>query len=184
VRGASSGNLGLANYGGRVVNLARRMPVQRADDIMVSRSPDGSAVVRHRQGGAEVGLMRRNGDGTWQAAVDGRDLTPHRQQRSALIEMFAQYNRSVSASPLAPPPAQTPLMAQYGVPAIRLAADDDTDNDDSASADTSSGSNGLTPRGQGIYKKLVAKGVKPAVAMAMAKRAQNTTAGSFGSKAS
>jgi hypothetical protein len=46
---------------------------------------------------------------------------------------------------------------------------------DAAGADDSD--NGLTPRGQGIYKKLISKGVKPAVAMAMAKRAQNTKRG-------
>jgi hypothetical protein len=46
-----------------------------------------------------------------------------------------------------------------------------------ADDDDGSDSNGLTPRGQGIYKKLIAKGVAVKVALAMARRAQNTTPG-------
>jgi hypothetical protein len=178
VRGSSKT---LANSG-RAIGLARRMPIREMNDIVISRNADGSAVVRHRQGGNEVGLMKPNEDGTYTPVVNGKGLSPHRQQRAALLEMFGTYNRDAAANPLQPAPVQTPLMQTFGVPAIRLASDssDDTDNDDSASSDTSSDSNGLTPRGQGIYKKLVSKGVKPAVAMAMAKRAQNTSAGSFG----
>jgi hypothetical protein len=124
--------------------------------------------------------MRRNSDGTWQSAVDGHDLSPHRQQRAALIEMVGAYN-STTVTPdhgaLVPAPEQTPLMQQFGVPAIRLAA---SDNDSDDASDNGGGSdNGLSPRGQGIYKKLRGKGVADKVAMAMAKRAQN-----FGQKAS
>jgi hypothetical protein len=182
VRGASSGNMGLANQQRRSINLARRMPVQRDTDVVVNRNPDGSATIRHRSGGTEVGQMLRTADG-WTPVVGGKSLTPHRQQRGALLELFGTYNKDVAVNPYVQPPVQqTPLMAQYGVPAIRLAmSDDDADDNDSASSDTdSSDSNGLNPRGQSIYKKLCAKGVKPAVAMAMAKRAQNTKPGSFG----
>jgi hypothetical protein len=131
--------------------------------------------------------MRRNSDGTWQSAVDGHDLSPHRHQRAALIEMVGAYNSTTvtpdhAAQPLVPAPEQTPLMQQFGIPAIRLASGD---NDTDDASDNGGGSdNGLTPRGQGIYKKLTGKGVAPKVAMAMAKRAQNTSAGSFGQKAS
>jgi uncharacterized protein YoaH (UPF0181 family) len=165
---------------GRVIGLARRLPVRQDTDIMVSRAADGTAVVRHRRGGNEVGHMKRTDDG-WTPVVNGKALTPHRHQRAALIEMFGTYNREAAAEPFTQPPVQTPLMQQYGIPAVRL-ANDDGDNDDAASSDTSSDSNGLSPRGQGIYKKLIAKGVKPPVAMAMAKRAQTKTAGSFGGK--
>lgn len=181
VRGASSGNLGLANRGQRSIGLARRMPVQHAQDLLISRREDGTALVRHRRGGNDVGELRRNADGTWTPVVNGQPGGSHRQQRAALIEMFGSYNRDAASAPLQPAPVQTPLMEQFGVPAIRLAtSDDDADDNDSASSDTTSSGNGLTPRGQGIYKKLCAKGVKPAVAMAMAKRAQNTKPGSFG----
>jgi len=186
VRGASSGNLGLANRGQRHINLARRLPVRQIPDVIVNRREDGTAVVRHRQGGNEIGTMRRTEAG-WVSTVNGRDLEPRGQQRNALLDMFGNYNRLAAEQPFQAPPVQTPLMEQFNIPAIRLASsDDDADNDDAASSDTSGGSggNGLNPRGQGIYKKLVAKGVKPAVAMAMAKRAQNTKSGAFGQKAS
>ena len=184
VRGASSGNLGLSNRGQRSINLSRRLPVRQMPDVVVSRREDGTAVVRHRQGGNEVGTMRRTDQG-WVPSVGGRDLAPRSQQRNALLDMFGNYNRLAAEQPFQAPPQQTPLMEQFGIPAIRLAnSDDEADNDDAASSDTSSsgGGSGLNPRGSGIYKKLVAKGVKPAVAMAMAKRAQNKTAGSFGGK--
>jgi hypothetical protein len=175
----STSGAGLANSGQRAVSLARQLPVQSPHDLLISRSPDGTSVVRHRRGGNEIGKLRATPDG-WVPTVNGRDGQPRAQQRAALIDMFSGYNREASSSPLQPPQVQTPLMQQFGVPAIRL-ANDDPGNDDAASADTST-SSGLNPRGEGIYKKLVAKGVKPAVAMAMAKRAQNKAAGSFGGK--
>jgi hypothetical protein len=182
VRGAGSGNLGLANGHGRSISLSRRLPVRQPVDLVVTRVQGGAHVVRHRQGGGTVGEMRRNGDGTWQSVVDGQDLSPHRQQRAALIEMVGAYNSTTvtpghGAQPLVPAPAQTPLMQQFGVPAIRLAASDG-DADDDASDNGGGSDNGLNPKGQGIYKKLIGKGVAAKVAMAMAKRAQN-----FGQKA-
>lgn len=186
VRGAGSPNMGLANGRGRSISLSRRMPVRTPGDLLVSRQPDGSAIVRHRQGASEIGKLRPMGDGTWQSVVDEHGLTPGRSQRAALAEMIGVYNSTTvtpdrAAQPLVPAPVQTPLMQQYGVQAIRLAGDDDGDDDDGM--DNGGGSsNGLTPRGQGIYKKLCGKGVSPKVAMAMAKRAQTKTAGSFGGK--
>lgn len=167
VRGAGSANMGLANGRQRSVNLARPA-VRSADDLMVSRDPaDGSAVVRHRQGGAEIGRIRHTGDG-WVPQTGGRALTPHTHQRAALVEMLGVYNAgslSPERRPLQERPQQTPLMQQFGVPAIRLASDD-MDPDDGSD-------DGLNPKGQAIYKKLCGKGVSPKVAMVMAKRAQN-----------
>lgn len=182
VRGASSGNMGLANSGGRAIGLARRFPVVQGSDMIVSRQPDGTAIVRHRSGGNEVGKIRQTARG-WVPTVDDKDSdTPHRHQRGALIEMVGRYNKSVAGAPLQAPAQQTPLMQQFGVPAIRLAydPDDDGDDDSTPSGDTDKdGPGGLSPKGQGIYKKLIAKGMSPKVALAMAKRAQN-----FGAKAS
>lgn len=177
VRGASSGNLGLANRGGRVIGLARRMPVRQSVDLMVSRADDGTSVIRHRQGGNEVARMQRTANG-WQPVVDGRALGEHRHQRAALLEAVGVYNQGSQGQPLQPPPQQTPLMQQFGVPAIRLASDDmDTDDDNTSDS-------GLTPKGQTIYKKLCAKGISPKVALAMAKRSQNTKPGSFSTSTS
>jgi hypothetical protein len=154
------------------------MPVRQLTDIIVARQPDGTAILRHRQGGGEIGRMKPNGDGTWTPVVDGRDLSPHTRQQAAIGEMVGTYNKAASGQPLQPRPQQTPLMQQYGVPAIGLASDasssgdgprmtgNDTDDDNTSDS-------GLTPRGQQIYKKLCGKGIAPKVALAMAKRSQN-----------
>ena len=165
VRGASSGNMGLANGSGRSINLSRRLPVRQPADLVVGRAEDGGTVIRHRHGGSEIGRMKHNDDGTWTPVVSGRDLHPHSIQQAAIREMVGVYNREAAAQPQAP--AQTPLMQQYGVQ-VGLANADDTDTDD-----TDTSGNGLTPRGQQIYKKLTGKGVSPKVAMMMAKRSQN-----------
>ena len=81
-------------------------------------------------------------------------------------------------------------MAEYGIPAIRALATpatsagagprmtlasrtggDDTDDD------------GLTPRGQAIKKKLIAKGFPEARAITFAKMSQKTKPGAFGKSA-
>lgn len=182
--GSVRSSLGLANAGGRAISLARRFPVREQTDMIVSRMADGSSVIRHKAGGAEIGQLRRNDDGKWVPVVDGKELSPYNQQRSAVMAMIGTYNRATGPAgpPLQAPPEQTALMQQFGVPAIRLAADDSSDSGDGPADDDDTSGNGLNPRGQGIYKKLVSKGVKPAVAMAMAKRAQAKVAGSFGGK--
>ena len=180
------GGAGLANRQ-RGVELARRLPVTGPDDLLVSRV-QGGAMVRHRRGGNEIGGIRKNSDGTWQSSIDGHDLRPHSFQAAALREMLGIYNAGVTtaerpAMPLASPPRQPELLSQLGVANIRaFASDSDGDGDGGSDSDGDGdgGSNGLSPRGQAIYKKLCAKGMSPKVAMAMAKRAQNTKPGQFG----
>jgi hypothetical protein len=112
------------------------------------------------------------------------------------MEAVGTYNKAVTGAvhraeaPLQPPPQQTELMAEYGIPAIRALAtpatgagagprvtlaaggDDDGTDDD-----------GLTPRGQAIKKKLIAKGFPPARAITFAKMSQKTKPGQFGKQA-
>lgn len=172
-----AGGPGLANGGGGI-ELARRLPVRQADDLMVTRGQQGQTIIRHRAGGTLIGEIRRNGQ-AHQAIVDGSPLTPHTYARAAILEAIGVYNRGVTAPPVQPPPQQTALMQQYGVPAIRLAADDSDDD-----SDDSTGSGGLSAKGQGIYKKLIAKGLSPKVAMAMARRSQNAVPGKFSTSTS
>lgn len=191
---------------------ARRHPVREAADVRVSRQPDGSALLVHRNGGAEIARMRRGDDGRWVATVGGQDLQPRDIQRTALMDAVGAYNGAVRAAsqrpsrPLQPPPAQTELMAEYGIPAMRSAAfatpttssasgarvtgmggsgsydpDDDGDDDATVSGDTDKdGPGGLTPKGQAIYKKLIARGFPPARALAFARNSQNAKPGQFG----
>jgi hypothetical protein len=164
------------------IELARRAPVTSLGDMLVSRTAGGPAVIRHRQGGAQIAEMRHNDDGTWQSVVDGKALTPHTRQQAALMEALGTWNRS-AAMPLQQPPAQPAALAALGVTNVRAFASDDSDDDDD-DPDGGSDDNGLTPRGQQIHMKLKKKGVAPKVALAMAKRAQTTTPGQFGNKGS
>lgn len=180
--GGTAGGIRMANGAGRSVELARRLPVRSGDDVIISRSPGGSLVIRHRQGGQEIGQLQRNEDGTVSAVIDGKALQPHRLERAAIQEMLGAYNTTVTtperpAMPLQQPPVQPELLSQLGVPNIRaFASGGDADGDD----DDDTGGGGLSPRGQAIYKKLIAKKVAPKVAMAMAKRAETTRPGHFG----
>lgn len=172
---------------------ARRHPIQGPLDVLVARGDDGTAVLRHRNGGAQIASLRRTGEGKWVANVGGRDLAPRDHQRTALMEAVGTWNKAITsavrpqAAPLQPPPQQTELMAEYGIPAVRalatptagvsdgprMTASDAGDGDDS---DTS----GLTPKGQAIYKKLIAKGFPAARALAFAKNSQNANFGKAG----
>jgi hypothetical protein len=166
----------------------RRPAVSGPGDVGVRRG----GVLYHRRGGNEIAQLRHNDDGTWTAVVAGKALAPHRQQRAALDEAVGTYNAAVTASakrqdaPLQPPPAQTELMAEYGIPAQRSAAfatptagaSDGPRMTTSAAAPAPGGTdaNGLGPKGQLMYKKLKAKGFPDARAIAFAKNADKFTA--------
>jgi hypothetical protein len=178
-------------------SMPTSLPIRDPSDLVIVRGDDGhSAIIRHRAGGAEIGQIHRVGRG-WQAKVAGRDLAERTHQRTALADIIGTHNRgaltaqhrpasSGSAGPVLQPPAQqTPLMAQYGIPAVRTFATETTSSSsggrvtsaagdsDSSSGSDDSGPSGLTPKGVQIYKKLKAKGFPDARALAFAKRAQS-----------
>lgn len=197
-QGRESSGARLANQRtARTVDLARRMPVSGPADILITRDPaTGAAIVRNRQGGAEIARIRREAAG-WVTQVAGKDLEPRNHQRTALMDAVGAWNSAARspapeapAMPLQAPPAQTELMRQFGIPAVRALAtptasasdggrftaqgpgdDDDTDDD------------GLTDKGRGIRDRLKKKGHTHERATAFARRAQNTKAGQFGQKA-
>lgn len=170
-----------SNIGGQVIDMARRLPVMDPSDIVVARGASGQAVIRHRRGGALIGTIRQTDDG-WISEPDGGTAGPgHTHQRGALVELLGLYNRSTgtaqaSPQPLQPPPVQTPLMQQFGVPAIRLATPAAGASDGGRQVSGGGSIAGLSPRGVTIYKKLRRK--MPADrALAFSRRAQ-----SFGGK--
>jgi hypothetical protein len=181
--------------------------------VRPERQPDGSSVLRHRNGGAEIARLRKTEDGKWVATVGGKGLPPRNIQRAALMEAVGTYNGAITSAarrqqdaPLQPPPQQTELMAEYGIPAMRSAAfatpatssgagprvttaggkgkakfdpDNDGDDDASPSGDTDKdAAGGLSPKARAIYKKLIAKGFPVARALAFAKNSEK-----FGAKA-
>lgn len=160
--------------------------IRTPSDLVISRGPEGQAIIRHRAGGGEIGTIRREGQ-EWLAAIGGKDLAPRNHQRTALADLIGTHNKG-SLTPqhrpssaevvLQPPPQQTPLMAQFGVPAIRALATPSTGSDDGPRMTSSSGgddysSGGLSAKGKQIYAKLIKKGFPAARAMAFAKRAEN-----------
>lgn len=172
-----------------------RHPVREAVDVRPYRQPDGSSVLRHRNGGAEIARIRQTPEGKWVATVGGKDLPPRNIQRTALMEAVGTYNGAITSAakrqqdaPLQPPPQQTELMAEYGIPAMRSAAfatptagaSDGprmTTSAASSDADDSAGTSGLSPKAQAIYKKLIAKGFPAARALAFARNSEKFTAG-------
>lgn len=190
----------LANGTRGAVELASgtiRRPIHGPMDVLVARKDDGTAVLRHRHGGAEIASLRKTDGGKWVASVNGRDLEPRDHQRTALMEAVGTWNKAVTgavrpqAAPLQPEPHQTPLMAEYGIPAVRSAAfatptagaSDGPRMTTASAGDDGTEENGLSPKGQAIYKKLLAKGFPAARAMAFAKNSQKTKAGAFGKAA-
>lgn len=193
----SNASHALANGTRGAVELATgtlRRPVQGPMDVLPVRQPDGSALLRHRNGGATIASLRKTPEGKWVATVNGRDLPPRDHQRTALMEAVGTYNGAVKAAvrpqeaPLQPPPQQTELMAEYGIPAMRSAAfatptagaSDGPRMTTASTDDSGTDENGLTPKGQAIYKKLMAKGFPAARALAFAKNSQKTKPGAFG----
>jgi hypothetical protein len=182
-----------SNVGGQSVSLSKRMPVTSPWDVLISRGNDGSAQVRHRRGGVDIGSIKRQEDGSWSAVPDGGSpLVGHTHQRAALMELLGTWNRgsstlerSTPGVPYAQPPQQTPLMQRFGVPAISALATPTTSASDGPRTTTSGGgdtsgsedTNGLTPKGKAIYAKLRGRGFPAERALAFAKRAQ-----SFGAK--
>jgi hypothetical protein len=172
-----------------------RRPIHGPMDVLVKRADDGSALLKHRHGGATIASLRRNDAGKWVASVNGRDLEPRDHQRTALMEAVGTWNKAVTgavrpqSAPLQPEPQQSALMAEYGIPAMRSAAfatptagasDGPKMTTSAASGDGGTDENGLTAKGQAIYKKLMAKGFPQARALAFAKNSQKAKAGTFG----
>ena len=168
-----------SNTGPALEFTVAAIPVTGPLDLLISRDPeDGSAIVRHRLGGGEIGRIRHSDDGQWRAAREGKDLSPHVRQRGALLELIGVHNHAApspyrrqpapAAEPLQPRPEQTPLMRAYGIPAVTLAAATPV----IGAADGPRITNGLGQRGQTIYKKLRSRGFPHARAHSFAIRAE------------
>src|SRR6202042_3008641 len=75
-----------------------RRPIHGPTDVLVKREADGTALLRHRHGGAEIARLRRTDDGKWVASVNGRDLAPRDHQRTALMEAVGTWNGAGTAA--------------------------------------------------------------------------------------
>src|SRR5262252_3358248 len=173
------------------VAMQQSFPITGPLDLIISRDPeDGSAVVRHRRGGGEIGRIRHADDGTWRMSRDGEDGEPHTRQRSALLELIGAHNHAApspyhrqpapAAEPVQQVAQQTDLMQMYGIPAINPSL---SNTDLAASTPVTGASDGprvttgLGQRGQTIYKKLRGRGFPHARAHSFARRAERKASG-------
>lgn len=175
----------------------RKMPMVRgAADVQLRRTGPGMITVQHKSSGMKVGTITPKGNG-WQGMhATGTMTGASGSQQGALTGLIAFHNQQAAKAKASGfPPAQqdgtavmpgskTYAAEQQG--AVDLAGALPTSTPASSSSDgprvTSMGSgkaaaapagspSGLSPYALAIYKKFIAKKMKPAVALAFAKRA-------------
>jgi hypothetical protein len=171
---------GHSNTGPALEFTMTHLPVNSPFDLVISRSDEGTAVIRHRNGGDELGQIRRDGRG-WVATIGGKDQPQRTHQRSALADVIGVHNKSALTSrhrpasageSLQPAPRQTQLMEAYGIPAIRALATPMT-GASSGPRVTDRDGDGLSAKGRAIHGRLKKRGFPPDRAVKFARRAQN-----------
>lgn len=174
----------------------RKMPMVRgAADVQLRRTGPGMITVQHKSTGMKVGTITPKGNG-WQGMhATGTTTGASGSQQGALTGLIAFHNKQAAKAKASGfPPAQQdgtavmPGSRTYTAEqdAVDLAGALPVSTPASSSSDgprvTSMGSgktaaapagspSGLSPYALAIYKKFIAKKMKPAVALAFAKRA-------------
>ena len=163
---------------------ARRIPVVKgAADIQLSRSGPGTITAMHKSSGRKIGTITPKGRGYTGTHADGKPTGASGGQQGALAGLIAYHNglarnpAAESAASLANGaraldlagalPASTPANSSSDGPRVTTMGGSGSGK----TAAPAGSPSGLSPYAAGIYKKLLAKGMKPAVALAMAKRA-------------
>ena len=160
---------------------AKRLPMIRgAADIQLSRSGPGTITAQHKSTGMKIGTITPKGRGYTGTHADGKPTGASGGQQGALAGLI-QYHNGLARNPA----ESAASLANGARAALDLAGALPVSTPANSSSDgprvTSMGGagkaapagspSGLNPYAAGIYKKLLAKGMKPAVALAMAKRA-------------
>ena len=163
-----------------LATMTRRMPqVRGAADIQMRRAGPGSISAMHKSTGMKIGTVSPAGKG-WQAThADGTKTPASGSQQGALAGLIAYHNRKASGFP----PANQGGTASYAngeVRSVDLAgalphSTPAVTSGDGPKVTTAGGagkaSTSLDDETQKVYRKLIAKGMKPGQAMALAKRA-------------
>lgn len=179
-----------------LATMTRRMPMVRgAADVQMSRTAPGVITARHKSSGMRIGVITAKGHGYAGKHSDGTETGESGSQQGALAGLIAHHNRRARGFPA----AQQGGTASYAgdSEAVDLAGalpftSANTSMDGPRVTTTGTGkpaaaakpAGGLSPYAAAIYKKLLAKGLKPAQAMAMAKRAGAMHGKAAGPKAS
>jgi hypothetical protein len=181
----------------QVTGNQKKMPMVRgAADVQLRRTGPGMITVQHKSTGMKVGTITPKGNG-WQGMhATGTATGASGSQQGALTGLIAFHNQQAAKAGAAAG-AKTYTAAEQD--AVDLAGALPVSTPASSSSDgprvTSMGSgktaaapagspSGLSPYAAAIYRKFIAKGMKPAVALAFAKRADAMHAKAAGPKAS
>jgi hypothetical protein len=176
----------MANDGGAIdlATMTRRMPVVRGPaDVQLSRSAPGMITAMHKSSGLKIGMITPEGKGYAGKHADGTETGASGSQQGALAGLIDHHNKRARGFPAAQQDGTASYAGGQGG-AVDLAgalpftsANSSMDGPRVTTmgagkpAATAKPSGGLSPYAAGIYRKLLAKGMKSAVAMAMAKRA-------------
>jgi len=160
---------------------AKRLPMVRgAADIQLSRSGPGTITAMHKSSGRKIGTITPKGRGYTGTHADGKATGASGGQQGALAGLIAYHNG------LARNPAESAASLANGARALDLAGALPVSTPANSSSDgprvTSMGGSGsgkapagspsgLSPYAAALYKKFIARKMKPAVALAFAKRA-------------
>jgi hypothetical protein len=177
---------------------ARRMPVVRGvADVQLSRTGPGQITAQHKSSGMKIGTITPQGVGYAGKHADGKATGASGSQQGALTGLIAYHNaQAAKAKASGFPPAQQdgtaamPGSKSYagdhaavdlaGAVPMSTPANSASDGPRVTTMGAGAGkpaavkpaaSGGLSPYAAALYKKLLAKGMKQAVAMAFAKRA-------------
>lgn len=167
----------------------RRMPVVRgAADVQLSRTGPGTITAMHKSSGMKIGTITPQGKGYAGTHADGKDTGASGGQQGALAGLIAYHNAQAAKAKAGAAAGGAKTYTAGERNAVDLAGALPVSTPAASSMDgpriTSMGAGkpakpaaktetppGLSPYGAQVYAKLIAKGMKPAVALAMAKRA-------------
>jgi hypothetical protein len=182
-----------ANDDTEAIDLAtpRRMPVVRgAADVQLSRTGPGVITAMHKSTGMKIGTITPQGRGYAGTHADGKATGASGGQQGALAGLIAYHNQMAAKTKARAAAGGAKTFTAGETDAVDLAGALPTFTPAASASDgprvTSMGTKpakaakpaaktatppGLSPYGAQVYAKLIAKGLKPAVALAMAKRA-------------
>lgn len=156
--------------------MTRMIPkIQGVADVQAARTGPGKITVMHKATGMKVGTVTKTATGWAGQHASGTSTTPAGSMGGAMAGLVAWHNAHRAGQPLQAT-GSGPQSYASDAPAVELALPITTPavtSGDGPRVTKMAGSPaaGQDPEVQKIYKKLMARGMKPAAAMAMAKRA-------------
>lgn len=186
---AQAAHLKLANDDSEAVELAMMTKTARVrgpGDVSCKRTGPGEVTVTHKPTGMKIGKLTPVQHGSWQGThATGKATPASGSMAGALSGLIGVHNKIAASVPSAEPAASVHAMAAHeaamelagALPYTSAATSSDGPRVTTmggalnATAKTAKAKASVPDRVQVIYRKLIAKGMKPAQAMALAKRA-------------